>query len=300
MPVLDAHTHMFPSEEAGRKAMRDVTPTGYWGTPLDLLALMGKAGISSAVVVGTLPIRNMIVAAEKRLAAGSSADTLERARAEISTKMEQRLGRLNRFLCTESAVHPRFIPFVAANPWIEPDRMLALLEEARALGARGIKLHPPLCRFYPMEERLAPVYSWAQQKGLPVLFHGGRSPESPDTHFSHPRHFEPLAAAYPRLKIIIAHLGCDFFDDAILVSRRFERVYFDTSFAMSATSSPAILSDAEAVELIRKIGVHKTMFASDYPWSNPAEDLERMRSIGLTETELERILWNNGREVLDA
>jgi predicted TIM-barrel fold metal-dependent hydrolase len=300
VPILDAHTHIFPSEEAGRKAMRDVTPTGYWGASRDLLALMEKAGITGAVVVGTLPIRNMIIAAEQRLATDPSSDTADRARAELSTKMEQRLDRLNRFLCTESAAHPQFIPFVAANPWLDPDRMLALLEEARALGARGLKLHPPLCRFYPMDERLAPVYSWAQQKGLPVLFHGGRSPESPDTHFSHPRHFEPLAAAYPRLRIIVAHLGWDFFDDAIMVSRRCERVYFDTSFAMSAASSPAILDDAEAVDLIRKIGVHKTVFASDYPWSNPVEDLERIRSIGLTEAELERILWNNGQEVLNA
>ncbi len=299
MAVIDAHTHIFPSEDAGRKAMRGASPTGYWGLPDDLLTLMKQAGINHAVTVGTLPVRNMILAANKQHTVPAAEHTRESQPADLLDKMVERLNRLNQFLCTQALLHQEFMPFVAVNPWIDTDRMMALLDDYHGHGIRGLKLHPPLCSFYPMDERLLPVYAWAQEKSLPVLFHGGRSFESPDIHYTHPSHFEPLAHAFPHLKIVVAHLAWDFFDEAVALSKRFDNVYFDTSFALSARSGPG-LSDTRAVDLIRSIGVHKVFFGSDYPWSNPWEDLARIRSIGLTDTELDYILWLNAQECFSA
>ena len=65
----------------------------------------------------------------------------------------------------------RLIPFVRLDLAEEP------IEEAtRALdaGARGIKLHPRAQRFLLNDERLAPVFSLAAERRVPILIHGGR------------------------------------------------------------------------------------------------------------------------------
>ena len=43
-------------------------------------------------------------------------------------------------------------------------------------GARGIKLHPRAQRFLLNDERLAPVFSLAAERRVPILIHGGRGP----------------------------------------------------------------------------------------------------------------------------
>src|SRR5512142_1760926 len=65
----------------------------------------------------------------------------------------------------------RLIPFVrldlAESPIEEATRCLDL-------GARGIKLHPRAQKFLLDDERLAPVFAIAAERGVPILIHGGR------------------------------------------------------------------------------------------------------------------------------
>jgi predicted TIM-barrel fold metal-dependent hydrolase len=42
------------------------------------------------------------------------------------------------------------------------------------------------------------------------------------------------------------------------------------------------------------------MFGSDYPMWDPAHELDEMRASGLTEGELERVLWRNAAAFVGA
>src|SRR5437763_6903476 len=77
----------------------------------------------------------------------------------------------------------RLIPFVRLALDEGP------IEEARRcldLGARGIKLHPRAQKFLLNDERLAPVFALAAERGVPILVHAGRG-------------LPPIAAALERL-----------------------------------------------------------------------------------------------------
>src|ERR687884_2246921 len=65
----------------------------------------------------------------------------------------------------------KMIPFVRLDMNEGPG------EEAKRcldLGARGIKLHPRAQKFLLNDERLAPVFALAAERGVPILIHGGR------------------------------------------------------------------------------------------------------------------------------
>jgi len=184
------------------------------------------------------------------------------------------------------------------DPFIGTDGMLMEMEECiDHYGAKGLKLHPSLGQYYPHDISLWPVYEKAQKMGIPLIFHGGRSPESPDVLYSHPIEFKPVLDAFERLNVIIAHLGMDFWEDSIKMSRNFPNCFFDTSEAISSYPVEESLSDERAKEIIHEIGVHKVLFGSDFPWFHPKKDMVRIENLGLKGDELEMIFHRNAERV---
>ncbi len=92
----------------------------------------------------------------------------------------------------------RFLPFVRLALDEGP------IEEARRcldLGARGIKLHPRAQKFLLNDERLAPVFALAAERGVPILIHAGRGlPPIAEG-------LERLVDAHEGAQLILAHAG---------------------------------------------------------------------------------------------
>ena len=83
-----------------------------------------------------------------------------------------------------------------------------------------------------------PLWEKAQELEMPILFHTGvvttltRAPEERiSSWFMHPMRIEPIANAFPDLKMIIAHLGVHWNDDAAELIRMKPNVYADLSGA---------------------------------------------------------------------
>lgn len=64
-------------------------------------------------------------------------------------------------------------------------------------------------------------------------------------------------------------------------------IYFDTS------STLMFLNNDKVVEMIRTHGSEKVFFGVDYPMWSHEEELKRLCSLGLSDDELELILWKN-------
>jgi predicted TIM-barrel fold metal-dependent hydrolase len=122
--------------------------------------------------------------------------------------------------------------------------------------------------------------------------------ESPNVQYAHPGRFAKVLGDFPHLRVVVAHLGLDFWEATTELAHSFENVFFDTSAALSGLIEPPPLSDSEARDLIRKIGPHKVLFASDFPWGVPAADLKRIQGLGLEDGELEAIVGKNAHRVL--
>lgn len=255
MPVIDAHTHVFPDAVAPAAVQtlsgKDGVRAYYDGTVAGLLAMMERSGVSHSVI------------------------------APVATKPSQ-VESINDWVT--GIADPRIIPFGAMHPdFSDPAGEIARLA---SLGVRGIKLHSQNQGFSPEEERMAPIYEAIVQHDMLVLFHAGGFVLNTGTE-AHPAAFAAMLDRWPELSCILAHLGGYRCWDEVrryLVGRD---VLLDTAYV------PGNLPDAEIVSIIREHGADRVLFGSDGPWTDVGREIEHLQRIGLTEAELEAILFVN-------
>ena len=176
----------------------------------------------------------------------------------------------------------RLIPFVRLDLTESP------IEEAERcldLGARGIKLHPRAQRFMLNDERLAPVFAVANERGVPILIHGGRGlPPIAD-------HLARLVDQYPQVQLIIAHAGIA--DLAGLAGRFAGKagVFFDTS----------VWSPVDLLSFFHLVAPEQVLYASDYPYARPPSSLlnaiRTARAAGFDDDQVRGMLAGHAKRI---
>jgi len=293
--VIDAHVHTYKTPEIGMQAMAGGGQAGCDGTPAELLGILREAGISKAAQVNMTPVREMYEAAVEKLPEQERAGE----HPDIAAKMGERLKRRNNWTCELARENPELVAFPSVDPLMEPDEMAAEVERcAKELGAKGIKLHPAEGHFFPRDERMWPAYEKIQELELPVITHGGIFMMTPDVDYTKPSNFAPVLESFPEMKLVVAHLGHGFWDESVELAKKHANVYFDTSAVISGVEHLKVLSEEEGAELIRKLGVGRVMFGSDYPWFGPAQSLGAFLKLPLEPSEKEKILAGNAKNIL--
>jgi hypothetical protein len=214
-PVVDVHVHVQPWDQMrpaaratmGRSAAEREELAALMRDPAAILARMDRAGIERIVMInyvapelmGFTPAVNDFAAAFARHAP----------------------DRLIPF----GGVHPRH----AADPAGEVERL-------RALGIRGLKIHPPHQEFaanayLDVLPALAAVYDRAQALGMPVMIHTGTSVfPGARNRFADPMPADDVAVDFPDLVLILAHAGRPLsMETCFFLARRHPNVHLDVS-----------------------------------------------------------------------
>jgi predicted TIM-barrel fold metal-dependent hydrolase len=186
------------------------------------------------------------------------------------------------------AAHPReLIGFLSVDPTQEgwEREMRAGHEE---LGLRGIKLLPMYAGFSPDDERLQPLWRYARERRLPVLLHTGTTfiAQAP-LRYTLPRLIEPVALAFPEVKIILAHLGHPYEGECIATIRKHENVFADIS---ALHYRPFQLY--HSLMLAQEYGVWpKLLFGTDFPFTTVNASIAGVRGLNkmLEGTKLPRL-----------
>ena len=290
--IIDAHVHTYQTRETGLQAKQGSSATDYGGTPDELLTVMESCGISKAVMVNMLPLADMRDAALASLPRTLTESQYKEAVKEIDARMLGRLERRNAWTCGLVTEHPNLIPFINLDPLMgEPAMTAEIANRVNNHGARGIKLHPASQRFFPNDRRLWPAYRSAQQLGLPVVYHAGIF--STNTRYSQPSNFVEVLESFPSLTVVMAHLGLGYYDEAVSLAETYANLQFDCSAVINRTEAGGGLSDADITVLIRKIGVERVMFGSDFPFFDPVTAVERFFKLDFSEQEKRLILADN-------
>jgi predicted TIM-barrel fold metal-dependent hydrolase len=178
----------------------------------------------------------------------------------------------------------RLIPFVRLALDEGP------IDEARRcldLGARGIKLHPRAQKFLLNDERLAPVFALAAERGVPILVHAGRGlpPIAAE--------LERLVDSHPGAQLILAHAGIA---DLANLAYRFagkRGVFFDTS----------VWSAVDLLGLLRLVPPEQVVYASDYPYGQQPGSLllslRVARTSGFDDAQLRAMFAGNAARIAD-
>ena len=152
------------------------------------------------------------------------------------------------------------------------------------LGLGGVKLHPDIQGFKLDDYRCLKIFELCEKFNLPVLIHTGDKRYD----YSNPNRLIPILDIYENLTVIGAHFGgWSIWEEATKQLSGRKGFYVDCSSAFYS------LSDESIVECIKSYGVDNVVFGTDYPMWNPKDEVDRLKSLPLTDEEKEKIFWKN-------
>lgn len=182
----------------------------------------------------------------------------------------------NEYVAAYVKEHPeKLIGFASVDP-NDPDAPAELRSAVNDLGLRGLKLGPIYQQFEPLSERAFAVYDVAQRLRLPVIWHQGTTfVRDAPLALSRPMVLDDVARNFRELKIVIAHLGHPWIEEAMATIRKHPTLFADIS-ALETRPWQYYNGLISALEY----GVaDKLLFGSDYPFSTPERAAAGLRAI---------------------
>jgi predicted TIM-barrel fold metal-dependent hydrolase len=234
------------------------------------------------------------------------------------TPVRELLGEMDDFGVEKSLVlstqtNDRTLTITAVDPMrLHP---VASLDPTKGLGPglrfierhssriRAIKLYPGYDAFHPQEEGCGPIYAYAEDKGLPVLFHSGdfAFPQG-RLKYSLPIHLDDVAVQHPQMKIVICHMGNPWIMDAAEIAAKNPNVYLDISGLLEGSTKYAgkyveWLCD-QISKAIYYIGdARKMLFGSDRPANGIGDAIELVKKLDIDEEDRELIYYENAQRL---
>lgn len=262
--VIDFHTHIFPEKLATRAYETLSIPAKAAGyTPIHnltkegLIAKMDEYGVDMSVVC---PVATKPTQSQKNLEWGVTL-------------------RSDRLTCLAGL-------FPDGESWKQN------VDDAVSMGYKGIKLHPEYQNFVVDDESLFPLYEYAFNKGLFILFHAGYDPIGVEPFKSNPQKFLHVIEKFNGAKIVLAHLGGQSQWDDVEKYLVGKDVYLDTAMGFGFFTKEQFLS------ILKAHGSDKILFGSDSPWSDTGKELVALRSLPITEEEKQNIFYKNAKKLL--
>ncbi|GAA1142081.1 amidohydrolase family protein [Nocardioides aquiterrae] len=170
----------------------------------------------------------------------------------------------------------------------------AYVGELVAAGVEVFKVHLQVGEFHLDDPLLDGVWGLLEDAGTPVVVHAGSGPVGND--FTGPGSTERLLRRFPRLTLLIAHMGAPECAEFLDLAERFERVHLDTTMVFTDFFPPY---PGELVPRLRDLGQQgsgKVLLGSDFP-TIPypyAHQLEGLARLDLGDDWLRAVCWENG------
>lgn len=276
--IIDMHAHIFP-EKIAKSTLEKLSAASHTrpftdGTQEGLLRSMGEAGVDRSVV---LPV-------------ATAPRQVEHIN-DSSAKINESGGAVLSFGC----MHPDF------EGWREE------LARVKALGLKGIKLHPVYQGVDFDDPRFLRILDRAGELGLLVTTHAGDDIGFPGVIHCSPEMVRRAVEQVGPVRLILAHMGGWRNWDRVLDLLPGLPVYIDTCFStgrmtpIDNTYTPQeleLLNEAQFMELVRAFGPDRVLFGSDSPWSSQKESIDWLWALPLAEEEKAAILGGNAARLL--
>lgn len=262
--IIDFHTHCFPDSIAQRAIEKLSYSSGGLeyhtdGTVQGLRDSMKRENVSASVVLN------------------------------IATNAHQQ-NSVNNFAASINNSEDIY-SFGSVYP--DADDAMDELDRIKSLGLKGVKFHPEYQNFYVDDAKMRPLYKRISQLGLITVFHAGF-----DYGYKSPFHCMPenlrRALRWFDSPVVAAHWGglnCG--SDVIDRLCGIDGLYIDTSFGYGQ------MPRGVALEIIEKHGTGKLLFATDSPWHTASMELRLLSTLGLSDTDLNDICYNNANNLLN-
>lgn len=173
--------------------------------------------------------------------------------------------------------HPERMIGLAGVDLTYPRAAIAEVRRSKnELGLYGVALAPAAQDFHPSSGAAMQLYAEAVSLGLPVLFHTGvfNTPRT-KLEYARPVLLDEVAREFPELRMVIAHLGFPWVEEALALLAKHEHVYAEISGLLNQPwrAYQALLSAWQTGVM------SKLLFGSGFPHGLPAQCIEELYGI---------------------
>lgn len=283
MRIIDFHTHTFPERmaEAALDTLQKESESRAHtdGTVKGLRDSMDKAGIDVSIVlpVVTNPIK-----------ASSMNNYAARQNEDFDTTHIFSIG----------GIHPD-----------TPD-VKNVIKEAAHLGLKGLKLHPDYYGVMFDDIRMKRIIDTASEQGLFIITHAGMDIGLyPPICCTIDSILNVIKDVRPEI-LILAHMGGWMNWEEVterLAPVVSKGIYLDTAFSIGEIDwlNPDThkdyhqMSDDQFRKMVKSFGSEHIVFATDSPWAEQKDYVDRMNKMRLSDEELENIFHKNAESLLE-
>lgn len=218
----------------------------------------------------------------------------------LDTYMARRIEP-NEWLYQELKKYPRVHGFVTVNP--KDRHAIDIVRQYIKLGFKGVKMHNSMFRLNYDDPDLDVFYNEVAGLNVPIYFHTGPFPNA-TVYSSMPITLDKLAYKYPRLKIIIGHLGGRaFFNQTWAMLQAYDNCYAELANTLRK-DQPYHISQNSLIDMVDFFGSKRIIYGCDTPWpigragESVREDVETIESWPISDKEKDDILGDTLKTVL--
>jgi predicted TIM-barrel fold metal-dependent hydrolase len=122
----------------------------------------------------------------------------------------------------------KLIGFAGVDPLASRDPVADLDRYVNEWDMKGLNLQPWVQGWYANDKRFYPLYSYCQQKEIPVAIHASTNfALHRRIDYSHPRCLEEIASDFPKLTIVANHGGWPWVNEMVAVAWKRANVYLE-------------------------------------------------------------------------
>jgi predicted TIM-barrel fold metal-dependent hydrolase len=164
-------------------------------------------------------------------------------------------------------------------------------------GTRVFKAHIQVGSYDPNDPLLDDVWGVIEDAGTPVVIHCGSGPAPGD--FTGPAPIRTLMRRYPRLALVIAHMGMPEYSEFLDLCDDHANVRLDTTMVFTPFADETMPFPRAAAHRLRDLG-DRILFGSDFP-NIPYDYATAMRALtsidGIDEDWLRGVFYRNGAQL---
>ena len=188
-----------------------------------------------------------------------------------------------------AAGHPSLVCYGSVHPY--SFGMTKKVDQQKAMGARGIKVHPATQMVRPDNPRCMKLYSLCGERNLPIFFHCGPVGIEPAAgrRRAQVHLYEAPIAEHPNTTFVLGHSGALQMEQALDLANRYKNTWLDLA-CQSLSSVRTILEKGPTDRIV---------FGTDWPFYHQAIGLAKV--LVATEGDValrRRVLHDNAARLL--
>lgn len=176
---------------------------------------------------------------------------------------------------------------IGGSVYVNPANKNVLDVIKRATQEQGFEMIKLWCCTFADDSSVDPIMEYAEENGIPVLFHSFKKSVPQIANESTGIHVANIARRHPKTKILMAHLGGNAYD-GIPAIRDLKNVWCD--------QSGTIFHGDDLDYAVENIGAERILFGTDNAYLT---NIGQIKGANLTDEQKEMIFHKNAQKLLD-